>query len=243
MKLRHLRDFMQRLCSRRSNAEVGQVGWGDFEVVLVLHPTWANRLQEIQAARARFDPRNGNAQLQIQFKDLKTCRRRRKWYTISWTACCEEKQTSCKSSVTSDNRVEHTATLTREEWDTPQLTAAMRDAVAPEVMAWKRAQGGGELCCAHCGKRGKRGRQFQADHYPVTFERLRREFLQSKVEEERGQVPTMFGYGRFCNPRFRLRCKTDKAFAACWRQFHEAKASFRWLCVSCNAARLGQSEN
>lgn len=108
---------------------------------------------------------------------------------------------------------------------------AMRAEVDAQVRAWK-ASVGYEGHCALCGARVA-GRDAHADHHPVDFARIVREFLTLKkmrIED----VPVERPGASDAGGRLRSRAMAPGGVAEEWRQFHARRAAFRILCCPCN---------
>ncbi len=103
------------------------------------------------------------------------------------------------------------------------LTNAMRQAVVNHVQRWKRAQAT-KLCVA-CGAT----RNVQVDHHPMPFVAIKQAFLESTSL----QAPEKFRFDR----RTHGAAFYAGAFVRSWQEFHASRATYQFLCRSCNAKK------
>jgi hypothetical protein len=107
-----------------------------------------------------------------------------------------------------------------------ELLAAMRNAIYPQIRAYRRNRVGVthcEMCGAFCALAS------HVDHV-VTFKSLAEEFL-----SQRQDVPTDFDSDKqTCLRTFK---PTDATFADAWKAFHAERATLRITCPACNLGR------
>ena len=105
----------------------------------------------------------------------------------------------------------------------PKLTSAMRYAVRMQITKW-----------SHENRLLRRCRTCQAvtrlhvDHvHPFSF--IQRDFFEQNSSIPK---PSQFEYSRrTCQPKFK---RQDIKFSRAWQYFHNARATFQWLCSKCN---------
>lgn len=126
----------------------------------------------------------------------------------------------------------------RRDTDKHTLSAAMREAVSGDMMAFKeQAEAVGPLTCTLCetregcfaegSVRGGAAPNFEVDHRWPPFCSIRDQFL----AECEGQPPTAFGRSNLRSAAFLPR---DDAFRSQWRAFHNQNANLQILCAACN---------
>lgn len=101
-----------------------------------------------------------------------------------------------------------------------KLTKAMREAVIPSLRAYRDTQ---PQVCVLCGATDN----LTVDHYPLKFRDIRDTFL----DETEYPFPTEFDKTRSALECFR---PDDFVFQQEWVAYHDANATYRILCSTCN---------
>lgn len=176
--------------------------------LFVGHPTWKDRHEEIASIRVTRNPAGKSLLLQIKLREKK------RWLTVSWRDCATKTATGRdrkpKPPIAERNR----------------LDGAMRYAVRRQTQGWGRQHALGAACVA-CETTDTK---LQVDHVHPFVEIMRAFLLQWQ-----GAVPDQFDTcRRTCQPRLR---RTDVGFARAWQRYHTIRATYQWLCRSCNARK------
>jgi len=133
------------------------------------------------------------------------------WFTVSWRQCARRTRARRRDALPAE---EH------------RLTSAMRDAVRRQLLQWRKLQSGRPQC-AQCG----RFSNLQVDHVSPSFSDIKAMFLLLERDSER-IPPTEFALrAASCSSVF---CKQDQTFKRRWQQFHKERATFQFLCSTCN---------
>lgn len=117
----------------------------------------------------------------------------------------------------------------RKDTKTGMLSAAMREAVAADMMEFKNATALKDgLRCALC--QTEDAESYETDHVCPPFCRIRDRFL----EESRLPTPTSFGRStQFARSGHAFKPQ-DAMFHNAWLAFHREHARLQVLCVGCN---------
>ena len=198
MKLAAVREHVGRYLNR--TLARGDADFEDAVGVLSGHPTWRDRLADVIGLRVRRSRLNQSLQLQLKTN--------RVWFTVSWTACAERARRSTSLSP-----------------ELKRLHAAMRHAIRPQILRWRRAQPR-PWACAGCGSLDK----IQVDHATPPFERIRSAFLDGAAP------PTQFALSSRSSgiPTFRPQ---DRGFKKKWTEYHAEQATYQLLCGACNRSK------
>lgn len=128
---------------------------------------------------------------------------------ISWTKCI----TPIVKSVADRNK--------------ERLILAMREAISPDTMAFKR---NATQSCKFCGSTSK----LHTDHSDVSFKKISTDFLLSCVSSAIS-VPVAFECDlATCMPRFTAE---DSEFSRSWYDYHRSIAVYQILCQTCNCKK------
>jgi 5-methylcytosine-specific restriction endonuclease McrA len=101
-----------------------------------------------------------------------------------------------------------------------KLIEAMRNAIRGSVVAFAKVTE--SCCCQHCGS----NTNLQVDHI-TPFSLIRKEFVDSLSSP----VPTEFVDDKYYIGTF---LDKDQSFKQAWVAYHDSKATFQYLCGSCN---------
>lgn len=124
-------------------------GFQELRNVMIHHPVWGQRLNDIIGMRVRKSRLNGSLQLQLKTSRI--------WFTVSWHKCVPRtRAVRCDAQPLEQKR----------------LTSAMRNAVRRQAMGWKRIQGRA-ICCARC----KSSSHLHVDHLCPPFIEIQTSFL------------------------------------------------------------------
>jgi hypothetical protein len=139
----HLQAYLNRtLLSKHS-------GFQELRSVMIHHPVWGRRINDIVGMRVRKSRLNGSLQLQLKTNRI--------WFTVSWHKCVPRtRAVRCDAQPLEQKR----------------LTSAMRYAVRRQAMGWKRIQGRA-ICCARC----KSSSHLHVDHLSPPFIAIQTSFL------------------------------------------------------------------
>ena len=180
-------------------------GCDEFNVmneILQQHPNyndWKNK--DVEAFKVTRSKKVKALQTHIKMKGGK-------WRIVSWVACAKGK-------------------VTRQPNDSNQLTQAMRYSVRVQIKKWRNTIGvsyNPKCNICHCDDKMK----LEVDHYPLTFAKIRDEFL--KKHEDECQNLTF----RWDNKNTSFRFQKNEALNIKWQRYHLKHASYRWLCGDCN---------
>lgn len=100
------------------------------------------------------------------------------------------------------------------------LARAMRQAIIPQIHQFKDTQ---PQVCAICAATAN----LTVDHFPIKFRTIKEQFL----AETEYPIPTEFTKTSAALDCFR---RDDFVFQQEWERFHESRASYRILCLTCN---------
>ena len=120
-------------------------------------------------------------------------------------------------------------THTPEERAKVRLISAMRDAISPDTMEFKR---NAILKCMFCDS----VKNLHTDHSSISFKTISTEFLLESIASG-GTIPTKFDSDPItCINRFKTE---DIEFAKSWVAYHKSKAVYQILCATCNIKKGG----
>ena len=186
---------------------VGDAGFASMLAVLDHHPRWGRGLPgHARISGLRAFVRRDALVLQAQVDQ------RSRWLAVSWLKGAERRH------------VPDAAARARST-----LTAAMRESVKYQLMAWRRQQQA--VVCAGCRTTTA---AMHVDHRDPPFVIIKDEFLAAHADEAPG---TFVGGGRSG------RCRLPAGpFCAAWQQWHRRRATFQYLCRTCNLRKGKRTE-
>ena len=112
-----------------------------------------------------------------------------------------------------------------------RLIEAMREAISPDTMAFKR---NATQSCKFCGSTSN----LHTDHSDISFKKISTDFLLLCVSSGNA-VPVAFECDLgTCMPRFRLE---DAEFSRSWYDYHRSIAVYQILCQVCNSKKGSKS--
>lgn len=126
---------------------------------------------------------------------------------ISWIKCLSGKPTATKTN----------------------LNAAMRRAVSGQVQDFKDNNYFDGIVCLTRGVEIPNRFSAHADHYPISFSSLSKNFLELFPKEA---IPVDFDSCPISNAA--IFCKSNYGFESAWKIYHASNAVLRILCAKCN---------
>jgi hypothetical protein len=186
------------------------------------HPTWKNKLDNIESIRVTTAKFNGNLLLQIKPIWCK------KFITISWRKCKTPKinkpLTTENNENKYENKYENACNINNTSNNIKLLNGAMRYSIRKQISEFRKNNKFILKKCSLCHKTSN----LQVDHI-IAFVKLQKDFLQNADTQS---IPTKFNYNRkTCQPKFK---KEHVGFNRRWQNYHRKHAQFQWLCKLCN---------
>ena len=205
MREAEARAVLTSFCGRPQLA--GDAGFASMLAVLDHHPRWGRGLPgHARISGLRAFVRRDALVLQAQVDQ------RSRWLAVSWLKGAERRH------------VPDAAARARST-----LTAAMRESVKYQLMAWRRQQQA--VVCAGCRTTTA---AMHVDHRDPPFVTIKDEFLAAHADEA---PATFVGGGRSG------RCRLPAGpFCAAWQQWHRRRATFQYLCRTCNLRKGKRAE-
>ena len=202
-----------------------------FKSLLINHPTWKDKLDEIEAVRVITGKFNKNLLLQIKPNWCK------KFITISWRKCQSHKiskypQHTIQAIIPTQLPLILPAIILAEKHENyvpnlinASLTGAMRYSIRKQITNFKKNNNQFIFKkCTVCHKTTN----LQVDHI-IAFSQLQKNFLHNI---DPLSIPIQFHYNhKTCQPKFK---KEHLGFNRRWQFYHQKHANFQWLCRSCN---------
>ena len=216
--------------------------FGIFKDLLMNHPTWKTRIDDIRAIKIVVNRMNQHLLMKIKPHWSP------KFILVSWKKCHVSTRklpappldthhpTVSNSNPNPDlNPIPNPVSIPPPILESGDetviknntknlLTGAMRSSIRRQILHFRKTSlQSMDHQCAQCTSVEK----LQVDHI-VPFSKLQEEFLGSTSLT----LPTKFNYNhRTGQPKF---TKNDHLFKKNWQQYHLKKASYQWLCAVCN---------
>lgn len=114
--------------------------------------------------------------------------------------------------------------VNKDDKQRKKLIEAMREAISPDTMAFKRDA---NQSCVLCGST----HHLHTDHSTISFKTISTDFLLNCVANNT-TIPSSFDWDIQC--RFR---QNDGAFAKQWYEYHKGRAVYQILCQTCNCKK------
>jgi hypothetical protein len=113
-----------------------------------------------------------------------------------------------------------------EDRQRQRLIQAMREAISPDTMAFKRDS---NQCCVLC----QSTHNLHTDHSTISFKTISTDFLMNCVANSI-TIPKTFDCDNTSRCIFR---QDDAAFTKQWYDYHKSKAVYQILCQTCNCKK------
>lgn len=107
------------------------------------------------------------------------------------------------------------------------LQSAFRHSIKFQIKQWRRENFPLTAVCANCNSTNN----LQVDHKTPSFKQLTEDFLQKSINCD--NIPTSYDYHKG-GKKFK---KRDRLFNGRWKIYHKKKATYQWLCKSCNLSK------
>jgi len=116
--------------------------------------------------------------------------------------------------------------VNKEDRQRQRLIQAMREAISPDTMAFKREA---NQSCVLCGST----HNLHTDHSSISFKTISTDFLLNCVANNT-TIPTAFDCDNLSRCIFR---QNDGSFAKQWYDYHKGRAVYQILCQTCNCKK------
>lgn len=141
-----------------------------------------------------------------KFGDMNSLKKKKdNWRIVSWVACA-------------------TGKVVRKPKDSNKITQAMRYAVRKQISGWRNHNAYNPKCML-CQTQEK----LEVDHYPLTFAKMKTDFIATYLDGKIEDVKV-----RWDNRNTSYRFSKGEPINTRWQRFHQARATYRWLCGNCN---------
>jgi len=186
----------------------------EFDILCSLvfrHPTkseWKNQIPT--SFKISRSPGTGSLVMYVRFKGMS------KYRIVSWVACAKGKLAKHQTSGNDNNK----------------LNGAMRYAIRMQISNYRKTHH--DQKCTLCGT----GYRIEVDHYPKHFIDIKESFIKMKTEKGNAPPTDFKWHPKRGNFMFKDGTKNndyyDKKWKQSWQRYHKNKASYRYLCSTCN---------
>lgn len=242
--LHTIRELLSKYMGKVMNKEINRFAFQKCLTFLSFHPTWKNRLEDIDCLRVIKSKLNSACTLQMKTN------RSKNYFTISWRKCVPKKALHSNvkqgdaqpTASDKDNKYDDGKDCgdddgykREEEKDKSEsasdcikkqlkhLHGAMRSAIRSQITTFKKEHRINRHC-AQC----KQTTRLHVDHKAPAFRDIRENFLDQVALID---IPDEFDFNRRCIPKFKT---SNRKFSTSWKKFHKDHASLQWLCTTCN---------